>query len=491
MTANSTATPLAAGSVVRVDSFPYRHRVSGVMSAPAIIVPVSWTVRDAIGLLLERKVSSVLAQNDRGEFGIVTERDILRALNALGASGLDETLGKFMQMPLLTVRDDDFVYRAIGRMERLAIRHLGVRDARGAVVGVVTTRNLLRHRATTAIVLGDEIDNASDTAELSRAWARLPGMARDLLAEEIDPRGVAEVISSELCALTRRATVIAEARMLEAGASKPPVPYAMLVLGSAGRGESLLAPDQDNAIVFESGEPGGPEDRWFEALGTHIADILDEVGVPYCKGGVMARNAEWRMSLNRWKETINGWVRRQRPQDLLNVDIFFDGVTVHGDGSLGEALWSHAYDVGHRTPDFLVLLTELARDARPPLTLFGGIRVDRNGRADLKKGGLMPIFTSARVLSLRHDVRVRSTPDRLKGVAQKGIGAPAEFESIVDAHRTILGSILVQQLADSAAGIKLSPRVDVRRLDKRARNELKAALTRVKTIIDIVSEGRF
>ena len=87
--------------------------------------------------------------------------------------------------------------------------------------------------------------------------------------------------------------------------------YAVLVLGSAGRGESLLSADQDNAIVYESGEASSPEDRWFETLGTHIADILDRVGVPYCQGGVMAKNRAWRQSAADWQQTVDHWITRQ------------------------------------------------------------------------------------------------------------------------------------------------------------------------------------
>jgi DNA polymerase-3 subunit epsilon/CBS domain-containing protein len=59
--------------------------------------------------------------------------------------------------------------------------------------------------------------------------------------------------------------------------------------------------DQDNALVFADGAPGGAEDEWFGQLGIHIADILHEVGVPYCKGGVMAKNPQWRGSLATWR----------------------------------------------------------------------------------------------------------------------------------------------------------------------------------------------
>ena len=80
-------------------------------------------------------------------------------------------------------------------------------------------------------------------------------------------RDIAEVISRELGALTGQAAVIAERIMRERGEGGPPCRYAMIVLGSAGRGESLLAMDQDNAVIFEHGEPEASEDRWFAALG--------------------------------------------------------------------------------------------------------------------------------------------------------------------------------------------------------------------------------
>src|SRR5204862_2807043 len=104
-----------------------------------------------------------------GGHGIVTERDLLRALDAPAGRGLETPLATIMKAPLQSVSEDDFVYRAIGRMERLGFRHLAVRNAAGELTGAVTTRNLLRHRATTAIVLGDETDSATEPAQLARA----------------------------------------------------------------------------------------------------------------------------------------------------------------------------------------------------------------------------------------------------------------------------------------------------------------------------------
>ncbi len=486
----STGPAEDARALVRIDSFPYRHLVRDVMSAPALFAAPETTVREATRLLIEERVRSVFVRAASGVTGIVTERDILRAIDEGGEAALSMPIGKIMKAPLQTVAEDAFLYRAIGRIGRLGFRHLGVSNAAGEIVGAVTTRNLLRHRAATAIMLGDEIDSAPTAAALATAWAQLPLMARNLMQEGVDPRTISAVVSSEICGMTRRAAELAQERLHGEGLGAPPVAFAVLVLGSAGRGESQLAADQDNAIVYAQGGEGGPEDLYFAKLGEHMSEILDAAGVPLCKGGVMARNREWRKSVADWRATIDGWVARQRPADLLNVDIFFDAVPVHGDIHLAEGIWNHAYDRGHGAPDFQNLLIELARKRGRPFTLLGGFRTDERGRIDLKKFGLMPMFTSARVLSIKHDVRARSTTERLAGVAAKGVGSPEIVQSILDAHRLMLGAVIAQQLVDTEAGVPLSPRVELARLDKRQKTELKDALSTVDEAIGLVSEGR-
>jgi DNA polymerase-3 subunit epsilon/CBS domain-containing protein len=444
---------------------------------------------DAIRILVDRKVSSAFVRGVSGEMGIVTERDLLRAINAGGAAALSLPVDRIMTAPLQSVAADAFLYRATARLDRLGFRHLGVHDADGQIVGAMTMRNLLRQRASSALIVGDEIDSARTAADLASAFGKLAPMSESLLAEDVDPRNVAAIISSEICAITAKAAQFAEARMAEAGQGPPPVSYCVLVLGSAGRGESLLAADQDNAIVFEAGEPGGVEDRWFAAMAQHMNEMLDEAGVVLCKGGVMAKNQQWRHSLDGWKAVIDGWIGRQSAQDLLNVDIFFDGVVAHGDRSLGDAVWTFAQNRAQHAPDFIKMLSVAAADWRPPLTVFGNIRADEGGRTDLKKGGLMPILIAGRALAIRHGVRERATPDRLRGVAAMGIGSPEEVEGIVDAHRVILGEILSQQLQDHAQGVPLSTRVEIRRLGKPRAAALRKALEAASAAVAMLGQG--
>ncbi|WP_439502732.1 DUF294 nucleotidyltransferase-like domain-containing protein [Aminobacter ciceronei] len=478
-----------------VDPYAYRHRVGSLMSNPAVVVTSGQTMRQAIELMVTRKISSLLV-SDAGEpnrpvadYGIVTERDVMRRLSGSGADALDLPVGTFASRPLASVRATAFAYRAIGRMDRLKIRHLAVRDDAGTLVGVLSARDLLRLRASEAINLDDQIEHATGAAELAAAWATLPGVVRSLLAEAIDPRIVAEIISEELRAMTRRAAVLAELAMQAQGHGAPPCRYAVLVLGSGGRGESLLAPDQDNAIVFEHGEPDGRQDLWFKMFGEKLADTLDAAGVPYCKGGVMGRNAAFRGSLETWKNRVEEWVRRSRPNDLLNVDIVYDLKPVHGDMALSDALFDHAYARGHAEPVFAKLLGEQIVSDNP-FTLLGGLRLD-DGRLDIKMHGLFPIVAAARTLAIRHGIRALSTRDRLDALIARDVGGEQDMKAMLAGHAFLIGLLLDQQIRDVYAGVPVSNRVDLAAIPREQQGELKTLVRRLQSVPGLVRDLMF
>ncbi len=388
-------------------------------------------------------------------------------------------ISRFMNKPLEVVPADAFVYRAVSRMNQLKTRHLGVVDEFGDLVGAVSARDLLRLRAGEAVLLGEEIDAASDAHGLAAVWAKLPHVAALLTAEGVPARNVAEVISRELGALTGRAGLIAQSRMIAEGHGDPPCPYAIAILGSAGRGESLLAMDQDNALVFAEGAPGGSADLWFERFGVIFTDILHEAGVPYCPGGVMARNAQWRGSTATWRERIGHWIASSRSEALLAVDIFFDMRPVQGDGRLCTVLRQEAFDAARNQTGFAKLLIEAAGAMESGFGFFHQFKTTR-GRLDAKKTGLFAIVTMARALAIRHHVVEHSTPARLSGLKQLQIGGDADLKSLIDAHGTLLDLVLAQQIEDLEHGIPPTNQVAIKSLSRRDRERLRTALKAVE-----------
>lgn len=487
--------PVAEGRPDRVDSHAYRNRAGDIASRPPRFMASDASVTDALARMMSEQVSSLFVSEDgeaahSNDSAIVTERDILRAFAAQGQEAGARHVGSIASRPLAAVSESTFLYAAAARMNRMRIRHLAVTDDHGVVVGALSARDLLKSRTSEALALGDEIEAATDGRSLAAAWAKLPRVSAGLVADGMEGRDLAQVVSHEIVALTARAAAIAAQEMVAQGRGGAPCRYAVLVLGSAGRGESLLALDQDNAIVFERGEPGGGEDRWFEAMAERMNRLLHSAGVPLCKGGVMAKNAAWRGSLDAWRARIGGWLERSRPADLLSVDTFFDLRGAYGDLPLARALREDAYEAARGRNAFAKLLVDTAAPMEAALGMFGRIRTVE-GRVDLKKAGLFRIVCGARALAIRHHILAYSTRERLQAIRALGKGGEQDLERLVDAQGLFLSLIARQQVRDIASGLPPSNAVAVAALSKLERDRLVEALQAVSTLDTLIRDLLF
>lgn len=456
----------------RLDSFPYRHRVADLMTAPIVAVPATATVAEAARTMIERHVSSVAVLDDDGRLqGIVTEHDVMRTVvrdPAHPALGVAEIMGT----PVHGIDADALVYRALARMARLGVRHLPVIDEAGRPLGMLTARSLLKQRASLALTLGDEIDHAADAATLRTAFAKLPALAAALRQEDVAAVQVSAVIAGVTRDVTARAGELAQAAMRELGRGEAPARWCLLVLGSAGRGETLLTPDQDNALIHDGSDT---LDSWFAAFAEKLNSLLDAAGVPFCKGGVMASNATFRRSLDGWCSEIDSWIDRPQPDAMLNVDIFYDFAPVLGERSLAHALRNHAVAAAAKSPMFLRLLAAASESGDGAFDLLGRLRTE-NGRSDLKLRGLFPVVAGARTIALAWKSAATSTDSRLAESAAKGAMTPDTAADLTAARAAIVEAILDQQLADIAAGLAPSTRVDPKRLKRAGLRRLRRAL---------------
>ncbi|TAJ40550.1 MAG: CBS domain-containing protein [Reyranella sp.] len=456
----------------RLDSFPYRHHVGDLMTAPVVTIDPDRSVAEATRLMSERRISSVVVLDGEGRLhGILTERDVLR-LVAAGPGRLADPVSAAMTAPVHAIEADAPIYRALARMARLDVRHLAVVDDHDRPVGILTSSALLKQRASLALTLGDEIAVAPDGLALRAIHDRLPALVRALRSEDVSATQASSVVAGIVRDLTARAGELALSEMKSAGRGEPPAPWCLLVLGSAGRGESLLAPDQDNALIHEGGADDG---AWFTTFAEHINRLLDEAGVPYCLGGVMASNPSYRHSLAGWQAQVDAWVARPQPEALLGADIFYDFAAVLGTRRLAGALRQHATRAAGHSPTFLYQLAAATDDVPRATDLLGRLRT-REGRIDLKRYGLFPIVAAARVVALAWGSTATATDTRLADAAAKGAFSDDAARSLIDARGVIVEAILDQQLEDIAAGRIPDNRVDPRRLGRRAASRLREAL---------------
>jgi CBS domain-containing protein len=100
----------------------------------------------AVALLAEKRIGAVLILGaDRRITGILSERDIVRALAEHGAAALDEQVSSAMTRRVSTCHDNETVSSIMERMTAGKFRHMPVVD-QGRLVGIVSIGDVVKHR---------------------------------------------------------------------------------------------------------------------------------------------------------------------------------------------------------------------------------------------------------------------------------------------------------------------------------------------------------
>jgi predicted transcriptional regulator len=115
--------------------------VREVMSHGAISVDETLTLRSLASVLAELDIGVAVVARPDGSAGIVSERDVVRAL-ASGADTDEVWTADVMADDLVLAEPDEQIIDVAYRMISESVRHVAVVD-RGQIVGVVSARDVL------------------------------------------------------------------------------------------------------------------------------------------------------------------------------------------------------------------------------------------------------------------------------------------------------------------------------------------------------------
>jgi CBS domain-containing protein len=101
------------------------------------------TLEQAAQNMVERSVGAAVIVKDQAVVGIVTERDVMRAV-ALGMVPWSTKLEDIMTRDPICTKPSMDIHEAIAMMLEGKFRHLPVVDDDGKLIGIVSTRDLLR-----------------------------------------------------------------------------------------------------------------------------------------------------------------------------------------------------------------------------------------------------------------------------------------------------------------------------------------------------------
>jgi CBS domain-containing protein len=111
-----------------------------------VTIAPSARLASAVGLLVEKRIGAVLILGaDRRVVGILSERDVVRALAERGAGALEEPVSQTMTRKVSTCNENESVFNIMERMTEGRSRHVPVVD-QGELVGIVSIGDVVKHR---------------------------------------------------------------------------------------------------------------------------------------------------------------------------------------------------------------------------------------------------------------------------------------------------------------------------------------------------------
>ena len=403
-------------------------------------------IQAAAAVMSEQNTSSIFIREPRGDFvGVVTDNDLRKKVTATGYDIL-KPVSEIMTSPLCMISKQALIFEALMEMMQKNIKHLAVTDNGDKVVGVVTNRDLLRAQGQSPFFVIREIAQAKFVNQIVQIHNQVPQLIQTLINTGAKAKNVTRFLTTVSDAILQKIIGFALAEL-----GPPPVNFVFMILGSEGRMEQTLKTDQDNAIVFED----VPADSlkkvttYFLKFSDRVCGWLDESGYAFCKGGVMAKNANWCQPLSTWKGYFKRWIFAAEPEDLLQASIFFDFRAGYGDEDLINQLRQYLFDTLVGWPGFFRHMTENALYFTPPIGFFRNFVVESKGEhrdaLDIK-AAMQPIVDYARIYALQNRIDETNTLERLNQLLVREKISWEEHNELETAYSYLMQQRLVRQI---------------------------------------------
>ena len=307
---------------------------------------------------------------------------------------------------------------------------------------------------------------------------------------------ISQLISDHNDWLYRRAITLSLEEMRGQGWGEPPTGFCVLTLGSGARHESLLAPDQDNAMIIADypDERHTEIDGYFQSLGERFTARLDEAGIPLCQGHVMGRWPMWRKRLSEWRAQLDIWTAERRIKRVQQANILLDFFPVHGETSLAEALADTLAGLMPASSLFLDEMASLLDELPLALDRLGRLGGDGEGapheRAiNLKRQGMLPLVNAVRLLAVRNAVRPPDTRSRLAALVMREVLEPEYARALTAAHARLQALMLDEQRLALTEGRTPDGWVNIARLGEDQRLLLRHDLLQIRVLLRRARRG--
>lgn len=292
--------------------------------------------------------------------------------------------------------------------------------------------------------------------------------------------------------LAGRALEQAVAEMAETGHGKPPLPYALISLGSDGREEQTLITDQDYLIVYADG--GGNEaDEWFREFSELLVERLAAVGFQKCTGDIMPSNPTWRGSMSQWRRKLLAIVRYEfedYARNLMDLIVLSDARHVAGDRELAADLIDLIRGL---EKDYFHVLWGMAKSATEMRLALGFLKRiwtegsgKHKGEFNLKLLAWAPLVMNVRILAINQGVPATSTLGRIDFLRVEGSFSPSMAAGLREAYHILTRHRIYQQIKVIKGIQNDSCYINPYNLPNEEREQIRQALLRIEELQKVI-----
>ncbi|MFH4569986.1 DUF294 nucleotidyltransferase-like domain-containing protein [Vibrio diabolicus] len=452
-----------------------------ILARDPVTLEATASIQEAAILMAEENVTSLLIvrpaeelteEDDEQLLGILTDRDLcIRVL----AQGIDTNIpvSEVMSYDVVSLDYNAYVFEAMLTMLRYNVHHLPILKDKKPI-GIIGMTDIVRYESQNSLLLVSSIFQQTSVEDLKQVSEQVKDCFVRMVNEDANAHMIGRAMSVIGSSFKQRLAELAEQELGPA-----PIPYCLVAMGSMARDEQLIVTDQDNALILDNSYDVEMHGEYFEKFAKFVCDGLAACGYAYCTGDIMATNPEWRKTRAEWEECFGNWIDNPTPERLLNSNIFFDLLGVHGRVKWAEQLSSFIVRRAKRNNHFLACMAYNAIRRTPPLGFFKDFVMEKDGRhrnsINLKRRGTAPLADLIRVHSLAIGSRSQNSFDRLDDINDAGILPKGRGMDLRDAMELIYMVRIRHQALDIENGDEPDNNIEPENMSEFERRNLKAA----------------
>lgn len=452
-----------------------------ILARDPVTLEATASIQEAAILMAEENVTSLLIvrpaeelteEDDEQLLGILTDRDLcIRVL----AQGIDTNIpvSEVMSYDVVSLDYNAYVFEAMLTMLRYNVHHLPILKDKKPI-GIIGMTDIVRYESQNSLLLVSSIFQQTSVEDLKQVSEQVKDCFVRMVNEDANAHMIGRAMSVIGSSFKQRLAELAEQELGPA-----PIPYCLVAMGSMARDEQLIVTDQDNALILDNSYDVEMHGEYFEKFAKFVCDGLAACGYAYCTGDIMATNPEWRKTRAEWEECFGNWIDNPTPERLLNSNIFFDLLGVHGRVKWAEQLSSFIVRRAKRNNRFLACMAYNAICRTPPLGFFKDFVMEKDGRhrnsINLKRRGTAPLADLIRVHSLAIGSRSQNSFDRLDDINDAGILPKGRGMDLRDAMELIYMVRIRHQALDIENGDEPDNNIEPENMSEFERRNLKAA----------------